>query len=525
MEKQRLFGISSRSNMLTIILMLCLFGIMLVLFTNRAGSAGSAVQFTIDDTAGIPTTLNRKSGGMAWGDFNRDGWLDLYVSNHFMQKPLFYVSNRDGTFTEQADMAGLSVHTDRHGVAWADYDRDGDLDMYVVAGGAGGSGSSDSPAQLWRNNGDGTFTDVAVAMGVETNSDERGRTVNWFDYDADSDLDMLVTNYSNLPQHPASRLFRNDGNVFTDVAVAAGIGNQLPTGCGAMSDYDGDSDLDILFGQDFREVGGLLLYSNQGDGTYVDVPAAVSGLNGSDLHHPIWFDYDNDGDNDIFAFSVQENGIIRLYRNDGGIFTDVTDSTGLAGVNPGPANHAIAFDADNDGFLDLFVVLGVEESGNTNVGDMLFHNNGDGTFTDITAEAGVAGSANGAGNAAAVADYNRDGFLDFIVGNGDAPYSGPYILYQNNGNDNHWLRIKLRGTVSNSHAIGSKIWLIESGKLQYREYLDFTSCLVQNEQIAHFGVGDATDIDRIIVQWPDGGVTIARNVQVDRVFTVTQPVP
>jgi hypothetical protein len=499
--------------------LLPVLGICVLAWLAVATSAAQtqAIQFS-DATPllGIPAQPEY-SFGVIWGDADGDGWSDLFLNNHSPFLPYFLLNQSGAGFTDSTVDAGMTIDADNHGGQWADYDGDGDLDLYLSAGGQRGQGSS--PAQLYQNNGDGTFSDVAVALGVD-DGPGRGRTVNWLDLDADADLDLFVGNYANELDDPPHRLYRNDGAVFTDIAAEAGVAAQSGHQCSTLSDVDRDGDPDLLLSS--GNSGLVKVYRNNGDSTFTALPPSSTRLQGSNIGELVALDYDNDGDSDLFAGSL-EPGFARLYRNNGrGRYQDVTVGSGLESASAVPIFQSVALDADNNGFQDLFLVHG-QFDGGPNPPDALYLNQGDGTFADATSGSGLEGTTEGVGEGAGVADFNRDGFLDILVANGYGLNPGPFQLFQNQGNSNHWFRLRLEGTVSNPQAIGSQVWIQAGGIRQYREYLDFGGCHSQNEAVAHFGLGTASTISQLRVQWPDGLIQEWRNLPIDRLATIVQP--
>jgi len=372
----------------------------------------------VTDIAGVGCTGS--SRGVAWGDYDNDGDLDLYVAN-YNEANVLYRNNGDGTFTDVTSEAGVGCISHSYGVAWGDYDNDGDLDLYVANYGAN---------VLYRNNGDGTFTDVTSEAGVSCTGSSLG--VAWGDYDNDGDLDLYVANH-----YEANVLYKNNGDgTFTDVTGAAGVGCTGSSYGVAWGDYDNDGDLDLYVTNYEANV----LYRNNGDGTFTDVTSEAGVSCTGSSRGVAWGDYDNDGDLDLYVANYNEANV--LYRNNGdGTFTDVTSEAGV-----GCTGHSLGVawgDYDNDGDLDLYV---------TNDGaNVLYRNNGDGTFTMVGAGVGCTGSSYGV----AWGDYDNDGHLDLYVAN-----SGANVLYRNNGNLNHWLQIRLHGTISNRSAIGTKVKVI-----------------------------------------------------------------
>lgn len=340
-------------------------------FTEAASSSGTA------DT--------RRSIAVAWGDYDGDGDLDLFVPNYTAENRL-YRNNGNGTFTDVAVATGVNDGSHSQSAAWGDYDNDGDLDLYVTRDvneanrlfrndGSGftdvgpASGTADTrPSlgaawadynrdgdldlfvannnaenRLYRNNGDGTFSDVAAATGVN----DGGLSVSpaWGDYDNDGDLDLYVTRGVN----ESNRLFRNDGGVFNDVGSASGTGDTRNSVGAAWGDYDNDGDLDLFVANWMAE---NRLYRNQGAGTFIDVAVAMGVNDGGASRCPAWGDYDNDGDLDLYV-THWVNETDRLFRNDGSGFTDVGPASGTSDIHPSVG--AAWADYDQDGDLDLYV--------------------------------------------------------------------------------------------------------------------------------------------------------------------------
>ncbi|OGE08849.1 hypothetical protein A2615_04930 [Candidatus Curtissbacteria bacterium RIFOXYD1_FULL_41_36] len=455
--------------------------------------------------------------GLNWADYDSDGNVDLFVNRHF-DLPVLYHSNGNGTFNDVSQQAGVRILTDRHGCAWGDYNADTFLDLYCSSGAQSGNGSK--PNQLFKNNTDGTFTDVATELGV-VDGPGRGRSVNWFDYDGDGFLDLYMANF--MRNGYPSRLFRQDDNgSFSDVASVAGVAITDYLRSSSWSDYNGDGKPDLLVAAGGR----LYLHKNRGDGTFTSNSASEAKLTSDKNFGGAWGDFDNDGDQDLFvsrlygisSTSYQNNPSI-LYQNNGdGTFHDVTASSGIA---VSMANLGQWGDYDNDGDLDLFVVNGRDRNTGNNVADSLYMNNSDGTFTDVADLAEVAGPTSGNGDSAAWADYNKDGFLDLLVTNGaEGTAPGPVALYKNSGNNNHWLELKLKSIGKNTFGYGAKITITADGKTQFRELTDQVVQYGQNDQIVHFGLGSVSNIDAISIKWPNGTVQQLTNLPADQIRTV-----
>jgi len=450
--------------------------------------------------------------GMAWGDFDNDGWVDLYILHHAKTPSLMH-NNQDGTFADVTGSAGMETLTDRHGCEWGDLNNDLYLDLYCNAGAQRGLGAK--PNQLWKNNGDGTFQDVAAAMGV-INARGRGRSVNWFDYNGDGMLDLFVANQLRQKGVEPNRLYRNEGSFFTDLAASTGLSQPLPIVASALVDYNQDNlwDLTIAPGNN------LTLFKRKKNGGFKALGPEKTGLLADNVVALAWGDYDNDGYQDLYV--AAEDTKSKLFHNDhNGVFTEVTATANLQAVNDFDVASALWADWNNDGWLDLFVVRRGPKK-HANAPDVLLRNNGNGAFTDVTALTGVAGPTTGKGDAAAAADYDNDGFLDLFVTNGRGSM-GNGLLYRNLGNRNHWLTLQLVGAHSNSLALGSKVWLQTGDKTQYREYLDNGGSWGQSQFGAHFGLGKATTIQSIKIQWPDSQIQELNDVAVDQILVIRQP--
>jgi len=481
------------------------------------------VTFT-DVSAAAGIFQSEISWGAAWGDYDRDGYIDVMTVGHLRSICQLWHNNGDGTFTDVTTAAGLlTADGDAHGPCWADLDNDGDLDLYVAKGTK--SNKAYSYNDLWRNNGDGTFTNIGVSSNV-TGIGNRGRGSSAVDYDNDGDLDLFVaSNFKDGVGLP-NLLFRNDGNFqFTDVAAEAGIAREGISNWAAFwVDYDRDGLFDFFIATPNSKDGGAAksaLYRNRGDGTFEDVSSAA-GIDTGYSNSGAWGDFNNDGYPDLYIARgkgpvgpVDPNRATDsiLYRNNGdGTFTDVTAESGA--INTDRAITADWGDYDNDGYLDLYIV-------NTTTPNRLFHNNGDGTFTDVAASAGVTAKEGGAGSDGTFIDYDNDGFLDLFVCNGTSGY-GPYLLFKNNGNLNHWLKIELTGQESNRGGVGARITLTAGTLTLSRQYVG-QHFLAQNHIPVHFGLSGETTVTSIVIEWPSGVLQELDNVPADQTIAVIEP--
>ena len=438
---------------------------------------------TFTDVGSMAGVTSPGSQAVSWADYDNDGDLDLFA----VGPNRLYRNNGNGSFGDLTATAGLSDTRPVRGGGWADYDRDGDLDLYVT--------TSLAPNRLYRNNGNGTFTDVAAAAGVQ-NSEGEGHGVSWIDYNNDGWLDLFVTN-SNTNSH---RLYRNGGNgTFSDVTTAAGV---VESGRSTVwSDYDRDGDLDFYVCKE----GANRLYRNRGNGIFDEVGASAGVNESGNGHGAVWGDYNQDGYPDLYVANF--GGTNRLYLNDGdGSFTEVGQSAGVD--NSGNGTGAAWGDFDSDGDLDLYAV-----SYGTN---RLYRNNGDGTFTEIGADAGV--NDGQSGSDAIWADYDADGDLDIYV----STAGGSNRLYRNNGNPNRWIKIRLQGVTTNENGIGAQIKVVTGQLRQYRDMDGGVGFMSQSSLPVEFGFGSATVVDSLIIRWPSGIVQKLRNVATNQVLTITE---
>jgi len=442
------------------------------------------------------------STGAAWGDYDGDGFLDLFVSNFETPFNFLYRNNGDETFTRIDTGIIATEDMNAEGCVWADYDNDGDLDLFVAVG----LGANDV---LYSNNGTGGFTKVTTGPPVRSGGNSRGCA--WADYDNDGWVDLFVAN----EKYQNNFLFHNGGPAgFTRVTAGAIVtdrGNSF--GC-SWGDYDNDGYPDLFVANNGVP---SFLYHNQRDGTFAKIASGPIVSNVASSISGSWGDYDNDGYLDLFVANLGQKNF--LYHNQGdGTFMRITN---------GPIVEEVSFswgsawaDYDNDGYLDLFVANG--QANGTAAKDYLFRNAGDGTFTKVVRGSLVNDDAGGDG--CAWGDYNNDGFVDLFVSNLIGQNN---FLYRNNGNSNHWLTVQCEGRVSNASAIGARLELTAdiNGKAerQIREISGGGGYGSQNSLRAHFGVGQASIIPSLRIRWPSGIVQDLANLAVDKLLLVREP--
>jgi hypothetical protein len=489
--------------------------------------------------------------GVAWIDYDDDGWQDLFFVNGARGSAnVLYRNSGNGTFTDVTRQAGLTGSEQatayRTGVAVGDYDNDGALDLYVTAFGAN---------VLYRNSGRGTFTDVTAVAGVGGPPTEWSTSTGFFDYDADGDLDLYVVNYLDIRpgQNPycgferegyrmycsptqfdgvPDRLYRNNGDrTFTDVSREAGIANPAGKGLGVVfCDIDRDNRVDVYVANDMVR---NFLYRNSGDGTFRDIAYGAGvgfDLNGKPQAGMGVDCADVDGNHlpDILVTNFSEE-LNTLYLNRGnGLFEDRTTPAGLgSGFLPLGFGTKL-FDLDNDGDLDIYVTNG-HVIDNVHLyrptlshaqKALLYENQGTGTFVDITGRSGAALQVERVGRGLAAADYDNDGDVDLAVAALGQP---PLLLRNMAGAGRHWLVLRARGRTSNRFGLGAQVRIETAAGVQERAFNNVASYLSANDVRLHVGLGAATTARRIDVRWPSGRTQVLTDVPADRILTIEEP--
>jgi hypothetical protein len=511
-----------------------------VQFVNVAQQAGLTspnVWGGIDHKHSI---IEAKGSGLAFFDYDNDGWLDIYLTNgdrldtHWPpgKAPIshLYKNNRDGTFTDVTEKSGLGRTGWQTGVCVGDYDNDGWDDLFCCFWGQN---------TLFHNNGDGTFTDVTQKAGLRQAQVRWGAGCTFLDYDRDSHLDLFVCNYLKLdpatippPDSPnncqwkgvpvmcgprglaadTNILYHNNGDgTFTDVSEKSGILKPGPRYSITAVSYDFDNDgwPDIYVAVDSEP---SILFKNNHDGTFTDI-AVMAGCAYSDNGHEqagmgvAVADYDCDGWFDIFKTNFADD-TCNLYHNNGdGTFSDVTFASGT-GVNNGYVAWGCGFvDYDNDGWPDIIQINGhvYPEIDHYNFGQtfknprLVYRNLGNGRFKDVSSEMGPGISEHFSSRGAAFGDYNNDGDMDVVILNMN---DLPSLLRNEGGNKQNWIKIKLVGTQCNRTAIGARVRVITGKHVQMDEVHSGTSVMSQSDLRLHFGLGKVEMVDLIEVKWP-----------------------
>lgn len=488
-------------------------------------TASSPVIFT-DVAAAFTVNKKDRGRGSAWGDFDGDGDLDLFTVG--IQVPhALYRNDQGASFADITEEAGLYDGRGGWGALCADYDNDGDLDLYVTRDAWEGR----APNSLYRNRGGGAFDDIGPAAGVA--GAEASFTAAWGDYDNDGNLDLYVADGITGDGSP-NKLYRNQGDgQFTDQAEAAGVAHPGKSLGVAFGDCDLDGDLDLYV----ADVDGPnTLYRNDGSNGFADITAAAGVAEPTvGGYVAFFFDYNNDARPDLFVSSMayyqdfvssqvsgRAHGSHRahLYRNNGnGSFTDVAPKAGLDRYF---GSMGAGFgDVDYDGRLDIYLANGgpVMHRFEPNI---LYHNRGN-RFVDISEAAGVDNL--GKGHGATFADYDSDGDLDLYAGIG-GHYPGDLwanSLYRNEGHANHWLVVEVEGRASNRSAIGTRVRVRSGPLVQEAEVSSGFGFGSSNSLPLEFGLGDRIQVDAVEIFWPSGIVERHQRLPVDQVLRFAEP--
>jgi hypothetical protein len=501
-------------------------GIYALVVTNFAGAATNSVQLEVDPTFTKITTGSivndgGDSNGCAWGDYDDDGFIDLFVANWNTDldgRDFLYHNNGDGTFTRITvgpEVNDVGAHC---AASWVDFDNDGHLDLLVC--------KFDLPNTLYRNNGDGSFTQANNLLARQA---QRSAAGVWGDFDNDGWLDLFIANVSDGPGMLAQPniLYQSDGNGdFKPISFGTKPIGEGDSFAAAWGDFDNDGYLDLIVSQ-----GGAygdehaLLYHNNRDGTFAPLTNSVVHASGLPHEGCAWGDFNNDGWLDLYVGNFYGSNNCLFLNNGDGTFSQITNS--VVTHDGGYTKNVTWVDYDNDGWLDLFMAHTgpYRHAGQVSLGEessFLYHNNGDGTFTKVTSGSLVNDLGNFCGSA--WGDYDNDGFLDLFVANGFVVFSRNNLLYHNNGNSNAWVNFRLIGTLSNRSAIGAKVRLKATihGRTfwQMREISGGSGFGSQNDIRANFGLGDATNVDLVRIEWPSGVVQTLTNVRPRQFLTV-----
>lgn len=506
-------------------------------------TAGKSPEKHLPETSGA---------GCAFLDFDNDGWMDIYFVNsgkadfYTPQAPIrnaLYRNNRDGTFTDVTEKAGVAGGGYGMGVAVGDYNNDGLPDIYVTQVGRN---------ILYRNNGDGTFTDVTEKAGLAC--DGWSSSAVWFDYDNDGRLDLFVCQFVEFDKTTScgldasgghhycipkifkprpSWLFHNNGDgTFTDVSEQSGIREHLGKAWGVVAaDLDNDGRMDLFVSNDTVA---NFLYMNRGTGKFEENGFAAGVAYSSEGRARSGMgvdsaDYDNDGWMDLFVANIDEEIFSLYHNNHDGTFDDVAMQAGIGMPTRWMSGWGLRFfDYDNDGNQDLILCNGFPDD---LVDDLktqvawqepllLFHNNGK-TFCDVSAQSGPIFSQHFAARGLAIGDFNNDGAVDVLISVNDA---APVLLKNNAAIGTHWLGVNLIGKISNPDAIGARVSYQAGDLARTRMKVGGGSFLSSHDPRMVLGIGSRTKIDWLEVHWPHPGGAVERftDLPIDRYITIVE---
>ncbi len=443
--------------------------------------------------------------GISFCDYNNDGWDDITMATMDSYKIAFY-KNVNGVFV--ADNLNIPLNTDQHKqVVWVDIDNDGDKDLFVT--------SNNNGNKLYVNNGDSNFEDITISSGLPTENLE-SYGASWGDYNNDGYLDVFLSNRSETDAEQ-NYFFENNGdNSFTDVTSQAGFDDDSHmTFCSVFFDYNNDGWQDIYLSSD-KYFNQNFLYHNNGDGTFSDVSASSGTGIFIDAMTTTVGDYNNDGWFDIYITNTPTDGNVLFRNNADGTFTDIAQFSGtkLHSYSWG----AVFLDADNDMDLDLYVSCEFDGSNPPYRSSAFYKNRNNGTFENSTTSGFVGDAAKSYSNA--IGDFNNDGLPDIAVSN--INYENMYLWQNQTMNTNNWLKVKLTGIISNRDAVGSRIEISINGQKQYR----YTHCgegyLAQNSNTEFFGLGTNATVDYVKVTWLSGTVDYVENVSANQLLEISE---
>ena len=529
-------------------------------YVDIAKRAGLTAKTIIGGEAAKKFILETTGGGVALFDYDNDGWLDIFLVNGSTlggfptgQEPHshLYRNNRDGTFTDVTQAAGLTHAGWGQGVCVGDYDGDGNLDLFVTYYGKN---------VLYRNRGNGTFVDVTREAGLLTAENMYSTGAAFVDYDRDGKLDLFVAHYTDYAEATShspggqsacqwkgqpvmcgprglkgatNTLYRNNGNgTFTDISQKAGIGTEPHYGFTPLVlDYDNDGWPDIYVANDSTA---SQLYHNNRNGTFTEVGTLAGVAYNEDGREQSGMgastgDYDCDGFLDIIKTNFEEDTSSLYHNQRNSTFDDVTIASGI-GANTRYVGWGTGFyDFDNDGWPDIFIANGhvypEVDRGHTGSSyeqrKILYRNRHDGTFEDVSLRSGPGTLLKRSARGTAFGDLFNTGQIDIVINNSG---STPTILHNIAPSGNHSFSVQLIGSGPNHFAIGARVTVSTGAHRMIDEVRSGGSYLSQNDLRLHFGLGQATHVDKLEVRWPDGGSDTFTELPADRQILIHQGV-
>ncbi len=451
------------------------------------------------DISDLAGTGNGSSNnGVIVGDFDNDGFEDLFIPANISPNRLFK-NMGDGTFQDITAGSGIETGGLTKTGAWGDIDNDGDLDLFI-----GNYYTSSYPFQnyLYVNNGDGTFTDISISSNVATSS--QTRSAHMVDLNLDGYLDIYICS---LAQE--NILWTNNGNLtFTNTTSASGLFDDLISMGAVFFDYDNDGDQDVYLTHDNYQPN--IMYENNGSGVFTDV-SIETGLNvsgqGMGVDHG---DINNDGHLDLYVTNLGPNFL--LLNNGSGHFTEIAEAAGVADVGMGWG--CFFLDYDNDGWEDIYVV---NDSQFSPVSNKLYKNNGDSTFTIVSENTDLASFYNGKGGT--WADLNNDGYAEILVANGQVEIG--VQIFENQHSENNWIGFDLVGIEDTPDACGTRVQVNTINGVKIDEVTCGSSYAAMSSRRVYFGLG-AGDVSEILITWPNGTTDYFETLPVNQIHEIQQ---
>lgn len=469
---------------------LCIFAsrLALLLFFLPQNAAAQDYGFTkLGSSGGMQ--LQTDARGVALADYDKDGWLDVFIAKSGGPNRL-YRNLGNLQFQNVASAAGVAAVGDNRVGAWADYDNDGFVDLFAA---------STSAYYLYRNRGNGTFEEVANALGLKPSTNICAAM--WSDVENNGRLDLYT---ANLLAENAFFLHLAGGTFRNDISAAGLLDPDEPSMGGAFGDYDNDGDRDLYLVHDARKR--FRLYRNAGYGSFSNVAYDARVDYAGQGMGTTFADFDNDGWLDIYVTNLDTNAI--FFNNGNGTFTNTTMSSGVG--DRGMGWGIVVLDYDNDMWQDIYVVNG-SNFPPLFLDNVLYRNLGNRKFEIVTNQAGVSSKLDGWCGAAG--DLNNDGYQDMVITNWTGECLQTFI---NKGGPNHYLKIGLTGTQCNRYAIGARVKVIANGVQQIRELSGGAGYMSQDSPILHFGLAQATKADVVEISWPGGRTERYLDVPADR---------
>lgn len=527
-------------------------------FVDLARSAGLHAKTEGGGEHSKKYIVETTGSGVAFVDLDNDGWPDIFLVNGttFTDFPAgseptshLYHNNHDGTFTDVTSRAHLGLTGWGQGVCAGDYDNDGFTDLFVTFWGH---------SLLLHNNGDGTFRDVTKSAGLWRDEVQWETGCAFLDYDRDGRVDLFISQYVDLDlaNTPApgssndcqwkgipvmcgprglkgtrSELFHNNGDgSFTDVSEKSGVAKTPAYYCftALTGDFDNDGWPDIYVACDSTP---SMLFHNNHDGTFSEIGAAAGVAFNEDGHEQAGMgahaaDYDGDGWVDIIKTNFSDDNSTLYHGNGDGTFTESTNQAGLGGNTQFLGWGTLFLDFDNDGRPDLFIANGhvYPEVDSKNIRStfrerkVLYWNQGNGKFKDISLSAGLGMTVPFNSHGVAAADFDNDGSVEIVVNNSHDPPS----LFKNLGDHQNWIILKLTGTKSNRDAIGARVSVRTQGGPQLQEVRSGGGYISQSDFRLHFGLGRATSVNEVEIRWPSGLVEKLKNLPANKITVIKE---